>query len=89
MAAHTLSDGIDGLTFVVSGALSAFPRVWKSQKEVRAYLEYYGAKLGSSVTKDADYLVTDNVETITDKLRKAKELGIQIITEAEFNDMVG
>ena len=81
--------GIEGMNFVITGALAKYPAVWESRKEVQEYLESYGAKLGSSVTKKTDYLVTNNTNNVSEKDKKATELGVQIITETDFNDMVG
>ena len=78
--------GIEGLSFVVTGTLSF---VWKSKAELKDYLSSYGAKLGSSVSKKTDYLVTDKKGTTSDKALKAKELGVPIISEATLNDMIG
>lgn len=86
IAARDPSKGITGMTFVITGKLSD---VWGSRKEAQTYLEGYGAKLGSSITKKTDYLVTNNMDTNSEKNRKAKEFGAQIITEDEFNEMIG
>ena len=79
------SQGIAGMTFVVTGELGH----WKSRKNLKEYLEKHGAKLGSSVTKKTDYLVTNNTDSSSEKKRKAAELGVEIITEEKFNNMVG
>ena len=86
IAARDTSKGIEGMTFVITGKLS---NVWESRKEVQAYLESYGANLGSSITKKTDYLVTNDTDSGSEKNRKAKELGALVISEAEFNDMIG
>ena len=78
-------DGVAGLTFVISGRL----RKWTSHREVRQYLERCGAKLGSAVTCKTDCLVTDNTGTNSNKVRKARDLGIDIISGDRFNIMVG
>jgi hypothetical protein len=85
-AARDPSKGIEGMTFVITGKLSD---VWKSRGEVKEYLESYGARLGSSVTKQTDYLVTNDTESGSEKNRKAKEYGALIINEEEFNEMIG
>ena len=88
-AARDPSRGIEGLTFVITGGLSKHPPVWKSLDEVKEYLESYGATLGASVTKQTDYLVTNDTNSGSDKSRKAASLGVQIISEEDFNDTVG
>ena len=81
---RTREDGIAGLTFVVTGDLWK----WESRKEVKEYLESYGAKLGSGITKKTDYLVTRDPDSGSEKNKKAKELGVDVISEDDFNDMV-
>ncbi|MBR2743640.1 MAG: leucine-rich repeat protein [Clostridia bacterium] len=77
------SQGIEGMTFVVS-CIS-----WVPQRVIKIYLEKYGAKLGSSVTKKTDYLVTNDTDSGSEKTRKAAELGVGIITEEKFRNMLG
>lgn len=86
IAARDPSKGIEGMTFVITGRLSS---AWESRKEAQSYLEEYGAKLGSSITKQTDYLVTNDTNSGSEKNRKAKEVGALIITEEEFNEMIG
>lgn len=87
MAARDPSKGIEGLTFAITGKLSYD---WKSKAEVKEYLESYGAKLSSSVTKQTDYLVaTSEADSNSEKSRKALGYGAQVISEDEFNEMVG
>jgi hypothetical protein len=85
-AARESEKGIEGMTFVITGKLS---NVWKSRGEVKEYLESYGAKLGASVNIQTDYLVTNDTDSGSEKNRKAKELGAQVISEEDFNDMIG
>ena len=92
MNGHDPSKGIEGMTFVIAGKLNPSTwhyGVWRSTKEVQEYLASYGAKLGSSVTKQTDYLVTNNTDRKTGKEIKAAELGVPIITEFEFNELIG
>ena len=78
-------DGITGLTFVITGKL----RKWNSRNEVKEYLERCGAKLGSGVTGKTDYLVTNDVEANSEKAKTARDLGVDVISENQFNAMVG
>lgn len=73
---------LSGKTFVFTGALSAFTR-----EEARRIVESLGGRVASSVSRKVDYVVvgTDPGE----KLRKAQELGIAILTEEEFRKLVG
>ena len=56
IAVRDPSEGIEGMTIVITGKLNAWPKVWENWNEVKEYLENYGAFLGSSVTKKTDYL---------------------------------
>ena len=85
VAARDPANGIAGMTFVVTGKL--WP--WGSRDDIKAYLESYGALLGSSVNKKTDYLVVSDPKSRSDKTKKAEELGVQVISEADFNEMVG
>ena len=89
IASRDPSKGIEGMTFVITGKLSPWPKVWNSRAEVQAYLESYGAFLGSSVTKKTDYLVTNDPSSRSEKNIKAREYGAQVIDEAEFNELIG
>ena len=83
------SKGIEGMTFVISGQLRAWPKVWSSRDEVQQYLSKYGAALGLSINKQTDYLVTNDTESGSEKNEKAKQYGVDVITEEEFNKMIG
>lgn len=69
-------------TVVVTGSLQNFARDGIGKK-----LEELGAKVGSSVSKKTDYVIAG--EKAGSKLTKAKELGIKVLTEAEFMEMIG
>lgn len=76
------SNVLDGLTIVVSGV---FHKV--SRNELKALIEGNGGKVGSSVSSKTDYLVRgDNMGP--SKLKKAEDLGIKMITEDEFLEMI-
>ena len=66
-----------GLTFVLTGALSKFTR-----EEATERIEGFGGKASGSVSKKTSYVVVG--ENAGSKERKAKELGIPILTEDEF-----
>jgi len=69
-----------GMTFVLTGALSRFTR-----EEATAKIEEFGGKAAGSVSKKTTYVVVgDNAGS---KERKARELGIKILTEDEFVEM--
>lgn len=75
---------IAGKTFVITGSVE----IWKNRKELSAFIESKGAKVAGSVSAKTDYLINNDNESSSSKNKKAHELGIPIITEAEFQQMV-
>lgn len=71
----------DGMTFVLTGALSKFTR-----NEASAIIEEFGGKTASSVSKKTTCVLAG--EDAGSKLRKANELGIKVISEDEFAEMI-
>ena len=70
-----------GLTFVLTGELSNYKR-----DEAAAIIESFGGKASSSVSKKTSMVLAG--ENAGSKLQKATELGIKIISEAEFEEMI-
>ncbi len=70
-----------GMTFVLTGALSQFTR-----DEASAIIEQFGGKTASSVSKKTSVVLAG--EDAGSKLRKATELGIRVINEDEFSEMI-
>jgi DNA ligase (NAD+) len=77
---ETLSDK----TIVVTGKLNTFT----SRDELKECLEAVGAVLTETIAPGVDYLLTNTPNSGTAKNKKAEELGIQKITEQEFNDLI-
>jgi len=73
---------LSGKTFVFTGALSAFTR-----EEARRLVESLGGRVASGVSRKVDYVVVG--ADPGEKLRKAQELGITILSEEEFRRLVG
>jgi len=69
-----------GRTVVVTGTLAHFTR-----NSINAKIEELGAKAGSSVSKNTDYLIAG--EKAGSKLDKARALGVKVLTEQEFLSM--
>jgi DNA ligase (NAD+) len=79
---RTVSDArFAGQTFVLTGALSLFTREEATEK-----IELFGGKAASSVSKKTTYVVAG--ENAGSKLRKATELGIPVLNEQEFLNMI-
>ncbi len=77
----TIDNRFAGMTFVLTGALTMFTREEATEK-----IELYGGKAAGSVSKKTTYVVVG--ENAGSKERKARELGIPILTEQEFLDMM-
>ena len=71
---------ITGKTFVLTGTLT------KPRGEVETLIESLGGKTSSSVSKNTDYVIAG--ESAGSKLDKARALGVRIINEEEFNDLL-
>ena len=71
-----------GKTFVLTGTLEKYTR-----DEAKKIIESFAGKTTGSVSKKTDYLLAG--EESGSKLTKAQELGITIITEQEFDNMIG
>ena len=72
----------EGKTFVLTGSLELFTR-----KEAEDIIEKFGGKTSSSVSKKTDYVLAG--EEAGSKLTKAQSLGINIISEEQFKEMIG
>jgi len=70
-----------GQTFVITGSLSRFDR-----KAAEAMIEARGGKAAASVSKRTTYVVAG--EAAGSKLKKAQELGISVLSEEEFSEML-
>lgn len=84
MVYESASDGSDmrfeGKTFVLTGTLPTMKR-----RDAQELIEKFGGKVSSSVSKKTDYVVAG--EDAGSKLKKAQQLGIQILTERELIDI--
>lgn len=71
---------LSGKIFVITGELTSF----KNRDELIAEIESYGGKVSGSVSKNTSYLINNDVNSTSGKNKKAKELGIPIISEEEY-----
>lgn len=74
-----------GMTFVITGTVEHFA----NRKELQAAIEARGGKAAGSVTAKTTYLINNDVTSNSSKNKKAKELGIPIISEQDFLNMMG
>lgn len=75
---------LDGLTFVITGSVEHF----KNRNEVKETIESLGGKTTDSVTSKTDYLINNDNTSNSSKNKKAKDLGVKIITEQQFLDWI-
>ena len=75
----------DKQIFVVTGSVNHF----KNRNTVRDMIESLGGKVASAVSSNTNYLINNDVNSSSSKNKKAKELGIPIITEEELIEMAG
>ena len=73
---------LTGKSFVVTGSLANYQR-----SEIEGLIKSLGGKASGSVSKKTDYVIAG--EEAGSKLDKAKELGVPVLTEAEFEAMIG
>ncbi len=74
----------ENMVFVITGSVEHFA----NRNEVKDVIENKGGKVTGSVTAKTNYLINNDVNSISSKNKKAKELGIPIITEEEFLSML-
>ncbi|MGN0131435.1 MAG: NAD-dependent DNA ligase LigA [Lachnospiraceae bacterium] len=73
-----------GKTFVITGSVEHFA----NRNEVKELIESKGGKVAGSVSSKTDYLINNDVTSASGKNKKAKELGIPIISEEMFLEML-
>ena len=79
---ETTDNRFEGKTFVLTGSLEKFTR-----GEASDIIEKYGGKVSGSVSKKTDYVLAG--EEAGSKLTKAQSLGVTIITEEQFEELIG
>lgn len=79
---EVLDTRFEGLTFVLTGTLPTMTR-----SEAQALIKKYGGKTASSVSKKTSLVLAG--EEAGSKLTKARELGVRVIDETEFLNMIG
>ncbi|HIW21093.1 MAG TPA: NAD-dependent DNA ligase LigA [Candidatus Dorea intestinavium] len=74
----------ENINFVITGDVEHF----KNRKEMKELIESLGGKVTGTVTGKTNYLINNNVTSTSSKNKKAKELGVPIISEEEFLTML-
>ena len=77
-----VSNVLQGKTFVVSGVFSRF-----SRDEIKAHVERHGGRISGSISGKTDYLLAGE-KMGPEKLKKAEKLGVPIISEDEYLEMI-
>lgn len=75
----------EDMTFVITGSVEHFA----NRKELQEAIEVRGGKATGSVTSKTTYLINNDVASNSSKNKKAKDLGVPIISEEEFIKMLG
>lgn len=71
---------VSGKTFVITGSLNHYA----NRDELKAVIEQNGGKTTGSVSAKTDYLINNDLTSNSSKNKKAKELGIPVISEDDF-----
>ena len=75
---------LTNLTFVITGSLNEY----KNREELIKQIEVLGGKVTSSVSKNTNYLINNDISSNSSKNKTAKELNIPIITENQFKEII-
>lgn len=81
---NTDEQKLANLSFVVTGDVYTY----KNRKEIQADIERLGGKVTGSVSSKTNYLINNDVNSGSSKNKKARELGIPVISEQEFIEMI-
>ena len=73
---------LKGRVFVVTGSLNYFA----NRNELKELIESKGGKVTGSVTSKTSYLINNDLLSGSSKNKKAKDLGVEIISEQDFLD---
>lgn len=81
---NTSTVNLSGKTFVITGSLNTFA----NRDAAKELIESLGGKVSGSVSAKTSYLVNNDINSTSGKNKKAKELGVPIITEEELLKMI-
>lgn len=81
---HT-QNTLQGKTFVITGSLEKY----SNRDELKSVIESYGGKVSGSVSAKTFALINNDIESSSSKNKKAKSLGVQIINEEQFMQLIG
>ena len=75
---------VTGKTFVITGSLNTY----ENRNALKELIESMGGHVAGSVSAKTNYLINNDVTSNSSKNKKAKELGVEIISENQFNEMI-
>ena len=73
------------LTFVITGKVAHFA----GREDLKEYIQQRGGRVASSVSAKTDYLINNDAASASSKNKKARQLGVKVITEEQFLQMTG
>ena len=74
------TEELAGKTFVITGNVNHFA----NRNELKSYIEKHGGKVTGSVSAKTNYLINNDAMSASSKNKKAKQLGVEIVTEEVF-----
>lgn len=77
---NQISNTLAGKTIVITGKLTKF----KNRAELKAVIESHGGKVSDSISNKTNVLINNDINSSSSKNKKAKNLGIPIISETDF-----
>lgn len=80
---ESADDTLKGKVFVITGSVNHFA----NRNELKAFIESKGGKVTGSVTGKTSYLINNDTTSTSSKNKKARELGIPILSEEDFIEM--
>lgn len=75
---------LQGKTFVITGSLEKY----SNRDELKSVIESHGGKVSGSVSAKTFALINNDIESLSSKNKKAKSLGVQIINEDQFMELL-
>ena len=75
---------LDGMIFVITGKLNQF----SNREAAKEFIETNGGKVSGSISSKTTYLVNNDINSTSSKNKKAKELGVKIITEQDLINLI-
>ena len=80
----TNNDSLEGKTFVITGSVNHYV----NRDTLKADIEAHGGKVVGSISSKTNYLINNDINSTSSKNQKAKSLGIPIISEEQFLEMI-